>query len=614
MSAPTAPTGSNASPELPDPAASLYRVFGDRPFCADGDVLALALAADGSFWSVEEPGILRHWNTQSGHQIEWHYLTELATVWAFHPDGRLLASGSDELMIWDVSTCKPVSAFGVPSWITSVAFRPEAGVIATGHDDGIVRTWNLTNGELLQELEGHRRPISALAFRPDGSVLASASEDKAIGLWELSTGRLRDQLLGHTDRIPALAWHPDGSRLYSAGWDTTVRVWDAQSAQPIILLNAHVGQVAAMALSPDGLQLTAADSLNTLHVWDLGTNRPRHLFKGHRGEVRCLAYSADGNRLVSGGSDRVLAVWDPVVGQRRSTSADPAFFRTGVAVSPDGTQLAGIGGAALRVWKVASGELLCERQTGEALHAVAFSPDGRCIATGGSGLGISLWDAATGKLQRTLEGQATPIAALAFSPDGKSLASCTALGNDVWLWDLDSGQPLLILPDAAEGCAVEALSFHPQGHYLAVAGVDWLQAPGTGGAVAVWDLGARRPLFAFPGGATAVAFDPSGRFVAAAALTETIQIFDVSAERLVGELSGHEGPVTSVAYAADGRLLASGGDDQTVRLWDAATGQALTVTEMDTQIKGLCFSPDSRYLYTGNGNTSCYQLQVAQML
>jgi WD40 repeat protein len=91
-------------------------------------------------------------------------------------------------------------------------------------------------------------------------------------------------------------------------------------------------------------------------------------------------------------------------------------------------------------------------------------------------------------------------------------------------------------------------------------------------------------------------------------------VWDVQTGRPLLELAGHEDAVTCLAYSPDGRLLASGGDDRALRLWDAATGKERALRRLETQVKAVCFSPDGRHLYTGNGNTTCYRLDVDQLL
>ncbi len=616
------------------PNSAVVRVFGARPFGADGDLLALAFAADGSLWSVEDPGVLRHWRPDGG-QVGWRALNDVAMLWDFSRGAGLLAWATDEIGLWDVAAAEARAVLPQTTWVTALAFRPDAGLLASGHDDGVVRLWDVASARLLREWHAHHQPVSALAFSDEGDELASAGEDKVICLWEPDAGRLRGTLLGHTDRIPALAWHPDGGRLYSAGWDSTVRVWDTDACEPVILLNSHASQVTALARNRQGTLLASADSAQAVHVWAIPDNRIVQVFTGHEAEVRALAFDAGGHCLASGGNDHVIRLWtgleagaaptqSAAVGNAPATPAprpSTAEVHGGLATSPDGRRLLHTGGGtALSVWDTTSAQPLVLLEDAPALDAVACSPDGRLIAGSAADVPLRLWDAATGRRRHVLEGPKPPITALAFSADSALLASGSWGSTDVWLWDAATGQPKLIVTDGADSCAALALAFHPHGHRLAVGGIDWLATGGSDGMVRVWDVDAPAPVVTLDGGVTALAFHPSGQRLAAASLAHAIRIWDTEARpggtRYLphAELTGHEDAIAAVAYSPDGRLLASGSADHTVRLWDAATGAALGGVTLDTQVKAVSFSPDGRYLFTGNGNSSCYQLEVGRLL
>jgi WD40 repeat protein len=599
-------------------ASAILRVYGAHPFHTDGDLLALAFAPGGTLWSVEDAGVLRHWDLAAQQQIDWHHLEELATLWSFGPGARLVAAGSEELTVWDVASGELLRTWPQPDWVTAIAFHPSRDLLATGHDDRVVRLWDLKKHKAVREFRVHKAAVSAVAFSPGGTQLASAGEDKAIHLWDVERGSRRGSLLGHTDRIPALAWHPDGKRLVSAGWDTTARVWDVEKCEPIILLNSHAAQVQTLAFNADGSRLACADSANAVHVWDTARNRTAHVLPAQGNEIRCLAFSPDGARLASGGAERVVRVWDARRQPDADSLAESPASRATLAVRADGKQLAGLGaGTPLRVWDVARGDSALSLKDAGVLRGFAASPDGKWIAAGlveeGDGPALGLWDAATGERKMLLDGPRPPVTALAFSPDSALLATSGYQSADVWLWQVSGGEPVLLIPGATDGCSVEALAWHPKGGVLACAGIDWLSTGGSDGRVTLWDVHRRLQLAAFPGGATAAAFHPSGKKLAAAMLKHTVRVWGLDGEQQPLELIGHFDAVTCLAYSPDGRLLATGGDDHTVRLWDADSGLECGLIELDTQVKALAFSPDGNFLYTGNGNTSCYQLDVRQI-
>src|SRR6185312_5826276 len=175
------------SPSLPE-SPFRPRVFGARPFHTDGELLALRFAPDGSLWSVEEPGVLRHWDLDTRQQTVWHEPSDPAAVWCFSSSAHYLAAGSAELCLWETSDGELLACWPQTSWVTALAFQTGGLLLASGHDDGVVRLWDYAGGRLAYELHGPISPsgsggdlaISALAFRPDGRRLAVAAEDRSI--------------------------------------------------------------------------------------------------------------------------------------------------------------------------------------------------------------------------------------------------------------------------------------------------------------------------------------------------------------------------------------------------------------------------------------------------
>ncbi|MGL4552611.1 MAG: hypothetical protein ACRC33_15670 [Gemmataceae bacterium] len=605
------------------------RVFGAPTLSTESEILALGMAIDGSLWSIEEPGLLRQWNLATRRQRGQHPLDELATVWAFNWAGRLAGSASDEVAVWEVYSGEQLAAWPAPPgrWVTALAFQHGVAVLATGHDDGLVQVWQWKEKRLMGEFPGHARGVSALAFSLDRKHLAVAGEDRVISVYDLASGAKVQTLQHHTDRIPALAWHPDGTRLFSAGWDTTVRVWDVPAGKPIILLNSHKGQVGALALSADGRLLAASDAANAVHVWDTDRYQEVATLRSSTAEVSCLCFTPEDDKgnlrpplLAYAGSDRVIYLWDSRQGSDGVHETDALLARTAVALDPTGAKLYALGAAtALRGFAVESGEDVLSLDGAPALRAFALSPDGRWIAASRLVSGkeesapLSLLDAA-GNAVAACGGQRGPVTALAFNPRSDLLASGGVRSCDIWLWRVPSGEAALLIPDAVDDCAVEALAWRPGTDVLAVAGIDYLATGGDDGEVALWDVPAKTRLRSLKGGATAVAFSPDGRLLAAADLKRTVTLYDPDTGAAVRQLQGHQDAVAALAFSPDGRLLASGGDDRTIRVWDVATGEALAGWELDDQVRAVAFGPEGRFVYTGNGNTSCYQIELDQLL
>ncbi|QEL13164.1 WD40 repeat domain-containing protein [Limnoglobus roseus] len=575
---------------------------------------AVRFAADGTLYSVDESGILQHWSID-GRMLARHYLSDLETLWCFSPSGTVLISGNDDLLFWDVKTGVLRNRVGRSSWVTALAFSPNGGIAASGHDDGKVRFWDTDTHALRAEISAHPTPVSAIAFSPDGDHVATAGEDRTVRVWDRNTGAKVEEFLSHTDRIPALAWNAEGTLLISAGWDTSARVWKLGDRDPLMLLNSHADQVMALAASPTSSLLATADSDYEVHIWtDAITAKLGPVLRGHADEVRCLAFNADGSRLASAGADRVIHVWDTATGQLLAGPNPNAKHSLAVLTNNHGElKLASTGAQTFRLWDVKTGQELPPSGDGPAF-CVAASRDGQWLAVGGTDHFTRLYDAANPTAPRKFEATKPPIGSLSFSPDGGTLAQTSPADGLLWLWNTLTGEPRLILIDAADNCTLESVVVHPDGQRIVVGGIDYLSTDNRTGAVCVWDLTTKLREMVFDVGVYAVAIDSPGRYVAGAGIDDTVHVWDLQSQESVFELAGHQERINCVAFNPDGSYLVSGGDDMTVRIWDVLSGRLLMVREFDSAVQSLAFSPDGRWLFTGNGNTTCYQLDFEKLL
>ncbi len=327
-----------------------------------------------------------------------------------------------------------VAAFkGHADAVYAVALSPHGKTAATGSLDKSVRLWDAANGWGLRALagpQGHTAQVYAVAFAPKGDLLASAGADAQVRLWDLAKADAPPRIIPVQVPTNAVAFDPAGTRLAAVGQDGQVRVHDVAKGALLKQFAAHVTTtpvnaahpIYAVVWSKDGKQLVTASFDRSLRLWDAAAGTlvtefkgvpvavpgdkpapPPAGFPGHRDQVFAAALSPDGKFLASGSSDRTLKLWEVATGRVVREFAAPGAKPV----------MAGEPAPSHPGW----------------VHAVAFTPDGTRLVSGGpaprNGGHLAVWSVVDGKQLAAVEGDLGPILSLAVTADGgKVLVGC----------------------------------------------------------------------------------------------------------------------------------------------------------------------------------------------
>lgn len=439
----------------------------------------------------------------------------------------------------------------------------------------------------------HQNTVSKVFFTSDGKYLITFSEDDLIQVWEVQTGR-KVSTIKHKPGLTALALSDDAKYLGIGNEKGEVQVWEAMSGRETFGLTQK-GRIRGIAFSPDGHSFASGTTEDQLVISNITDGRELARLDPEGGVVS-VAFSADGKLIAASTGFGMINVWD-AANHTQLASMQPEIadvMLTQLKFSPDNQYLVSGGSSSIdgvvvpaQVWNVTNGALIATLDSKASAHQIAFSRDGKYLATG-AGDTANVWSGNGGRKVFSVKHK-SGITDLAFSSDGSVLVTGSD-DNSAAVWEVPTGKELIRL---RHGAAVESVAFNPAGNYVATGSDDK--------TAAVWALPTQKSIrFGNKLNINSVTFSPDSKYVG----TGATESEDQDLARIWDGTSGK--PITSVKHDRDvysesfyGNYLATGSNDRTARIWQLPEGREVRRLAHDYEVRSVAFSPNGKYLATG---------------
>jgi WD40 repeat protein len=446
-------------------------LLGTLDFSPDGKALVIG-GADGRLQVVDLASGNLNFDIPKAHP-------ESITAVAWSPNGSIIASGSGWLggpiRLWDAATGNNLGKLeGHTSWICELIFSlsPDGLRLYSAGGDQTIRIWDVGQGQCLATLRGSSDVVQGLARSPDGTTLASVCKDGVVAFWNALPRPEEEQPrlipLGRGISLwPAFA---PSSQVLAAPREGTVSLFDLATSKEIEPIPKLGDDVSTVAYSPDGTLLVSGSRRGRIRVWSCAERRALGELDGHKEPIVRLYFRADGTRLLSVDRKGNAIWWDALTWQPGRTFMVEFVWAWPGDVSPDDHLLAAAAMGAMRWLNAETGELLATTTGGHQgiPDGAAFSDDGSQVASVSPDGTVALWDPSSFRLITVFRGHMLGAHGVAFSPDGRRLATGSNGRDAVRLWDLSTHRELMTL--SGQGSQFWFVAFSPDGRWLAACG------------------------------------------------------------------------------------------------------------------------------------------------
>ena len=523
-----------------------------------GNVSSVTFSPDGKYIASSGNKTIKLWEVDTGKEIKT--LTDHSGVGTviFNPDGKYIAScsGDRTIKLWEVDTSREIKTLtGHTKGVTDIAFNKDGKIIVSGSNDNTIKLWNVSTGEEIKTIInaiGHTIGINSIVFSPNEKFIVAGCNDGTVKQWDIATGKInwiysRERFKGTVPYFPgsvkSISYSRDGRYIAACYSDYVVNLINASNGHEIwSLSNNDLTIYSSILFSDDCRYITLGSSDQTVKLLETASGKEIGSFAGHSNYTFSVVYSHDGKYIASGGEDKNIKLWETDTGKLIKTFEHSAAIFS-ITFSPDGKYIASgshysshgtngylnSGDSSLKMWDLVTGSEIWtfSGHTG-GVYSVAFSPDGKYIASGSNDHTIKLWDITKGKEVKTLSGHSNSVYSISYSPDGKYIAS----GSDdktIKLWNVATGKIL-------------------------------------------------RTFFGHSKEVNAVVFSPDGRQIVSGSFDNTIKVWNTANGKEIKTFSGHSGHIEFIAFNLDGKSILSGSTGRNERnliLWNLTTGKTI---------------------------------------